>query len=172
MSFNQGTAFLPPRGRGRVGVGENRLPPGDNPPAPTPSRQGKGSLGPKLFINAFNGLLLLNLSLRDPPSPARSGLVFAQKGYSLYAVQQFTNSLTPFLLREDYFPLTLTLSPSGGEGKKWNRFNALWLSNPAASPTPSPPASGGEGWGEGGGTTVGNFLTGQRWDLGGFSFRL
>ena len=30
------------------------------------------------------------------------------------------------------------------------------------------PASGGEGWGEGGKTTACNFLTGQRWDLGGF----
>ena len=68
----------------------------------------------------------------------------------LYIVQQFINSLTDFLLREDYFPLTLTLSPIGGEGKKWNRFNALWLLNPATSFTPSPPASGGEGWGEGG----------------------
>jgi hypothetical protein len=35
-----------------------------------------------------------------------------------YVVQQFINSLTHFLLREDYFPLTLTLSPIGGEGKK------------------------------------------------------
>ena len=68
----------------------------------------------------------------------------------LYVVQQFINSLTHFLLREDYFPLTQTLSPIGGEGKKLNRFNALWLVNPATSPTPSPPASGGEGWGEGG----------------------
>jgi hypothetical protein len=54
-----------------------------------------------------------------------------------------------FLRGEDYFPLTL--SPIGGEGKKWNRFNALWLLNPATSLTPSTPASGGEVWGEGGG---------------------
>jgi len=51
--------------------------------------------------------------------------------------------------------------PQGGEGKTWNRFNALWLLNPATSPTPSPPASGGEGWGEGGRTTACNFLTGH-----------
>ena len=72
------------------------------------------------------------------------------------------------LLREDYFPLTLTLSPIGGEGKMRDRFNALWLLNAATSPTPSPPASGGEGWGEGGRTTACNFLTGQCWNLGGF----
>jgi hypothetical protein len=35
--------------------------------------------------------------------------------------------------------------PIGGEGKMWNRFNALWSLNPATSPTPSPPASGGLG---------------------------
>ena len=34
----------------------------------------------------------------------------------LYAVKPSINSLTHFLLREDYFPLTLTLSPIGGEG--------------------------------------------------------
>jgi hypothetical protein len=33
-------------------------------------------------------------------------------------VQQFLNSLFSSLLREDHFPLTLTLSPIGGEGKK------------------------------------------------------
>ena len=33
-------------------------------------------------------------------------------------VQQFIKTLTHFLLREDYFPLTLTLSPIGGEGIK------------------------------------------------------
>jgi hypothetical protein len=33
-------------------------------------------------------------------------------------VQQFINSLTYFELREDYFPLTLALSPIGGEGIK------------------------------------------------------
>jgi hypothetical protein len=32
----------------------------------------------------------------------------------------FKNSLRQVLLREDYFPLTLTLSPIGGEGKKLN----------------------------------------------------
>ena len=74
---------------------------------------------------------------------------FYKGGCSSYVVQQFINSLTHFLPREDYFPLTLTLSPIVGEGKKWNSFNALWLLNPATSFTPSPPASGGEGWGEG-----------------------
>src|SRR4030043_969614 len=111
-------------------------------------------------------------SLKSPPlkkgdlgSSVRLGL--CKQGCSLCVVQQFINSLMHFLLREDYFPLTLTLSPIGGEGTKWNRFNALWLINPATSSTPSPPASGGEGWGEGGGTTASNFLTGRGGDLGG-----
>ena len=30
------------------------------------------------------------------------------------------NLQAPFLLREDYFPLTPALSPIGGEGEKWN----------------------------------------------------
>ena len=47
---------------------------------------------------------------------------FCKGGCSLYVVQQFINSLTHFLLRKDYFPLTLTLSPIGGEGKKCDRF--------------------------------------------------
>jgi len=98
----------------------------------------------------------------DRHSSVRLG--FCKGECSLYAVQQFINSLTHFLLREDYFPLTLTLSPIGGEGKKWDRFNALWLLNPATSPQPSPPASGGEGWGDGGKTTACNFLTGHCWD--------
>jgi hypothetical protein len=38
-------------------------------------------------------------------------------------IHKFANAL---LLREDYFPLTLTLSPIEGEGKKWNRFNTLY----------------------------------------------
>ena len=29
------------------------------------------------------------------------------------------------LLREDHFPLYLNLSPIGGEGKRWDRFDAL-----------------------------------------------
>ena len=37
-------------------------------------------------------------------------------GYSLYVAQQFINLPMHFLVREDYFPLTLTLSPIGGEG--------------------------------------------------------
>jgi len=45
-------------------------------------------------------------------------LIFFFKQYKLRTI---------FQLREDYFPLTLTLSPIGGEGIKWNRFNALWL---------------------------------------------
>ena len=43
---------------------------------------------------------------------------FCKEGCSIYVVQKFINSLKHFLLQEDYFPLTLTLSPIGGEGKK------------------------------------------------------
>jgi hypothetical protein len=39
-------------------------------------------------------------------------------------VQWFINTVMNFLLREDHFPLTLTLSPIGGEGKRWDRFDA------------------------------------------------
>ena len=37
-------------------------------------------------------------------------------GNSLYVAQQFINLPTHFLVREDYFPLTLALTPIGGEG--------------------------------------------------------
>jgi hypothetical protein len=40
-------------------------------------------------------------------------------------VQCFIDTVTYSLLREDYFPLTLTLSHIGGEGKRWDRFEAL-----------------------------------------------
>jgi hypothetical protein len=43
---------------------------------------------------------------------------FCKGGCWLYVFQQFINSPTHFLLREDYFPLTLTLSPIGVEGIK------------------------------------------------------
>ena len=97
----------------------------------------------------------------NPPCPSSVRLGFFKGGCALYAVKQCINSLTHFLLRKDYFPLTLTLSPIGGEGKKWNQLNVLWLLNLSTSSTPSPPASGGEGWGEGGRTTACNFLTGH-----------
>jgi hypothetical protein len=45
-------------------------------------------------------------------------LGFCKGGGTLSAVQQFIKSLRHFLLQKDYFPLTLTLSPIGGEGKK------------------------------------------------------
>jgi hypothetical protein len=45
--------------------------------------------------------------------------------YGPTVVQWFINTVTYFLLREDHFPLTLTLSPIGGEGKRWDRFDAL-----------------------------------------------
>jgi hypothetical protein len=35
------------------------------------------------------------------------------------------NTLTYFLLREDHFPFTLALTPIGGEGKRWDSFEAL-----------------------------------------------
>ena len=44
------------------------------------------------------------------------------RGLDLHLVQQVINSLTYCLLREDYFPLTLTLSPIGGEGKDGTDF--------------------------------------------------
>ena len=57
-------------------------------------------------------------------------------------------SLKHFLLREDYFPLTLTLSPIGGEGKEWNRFEALpSLKTPATSSYPLSTRFGGRGLG-------------------------
>ena len=59
----------------------------------------------------------------DLGSSVRFG--FCKWGCSLCVVQQFKNSLKYFLLREFYFPLTLTLSPIGGEGKKLKRFNYL-----------------------------------------------
>ena len=40
-------------------------------------------------------------------------------------VQWFINMVMYFLLREDPFPLYLTLSPIGGEGKRWDQFEAL-----------------------------------------------
>jgi hypothetical protein len=40
-------------------------------------------------------------------------------------VEHFINTITYFLLREDHFPLTLTLSPIEGEGKRGDRFEAL-----------------------------------------------
>ena len=46
-------------------------------------------------------------------------------------MQQFNNSLTYFSICEDYFPLTLALSPIGGEGKKWDRFKVLASLNSA-----------------------------------------
>ena len=52
------------------------------------------------------------------PSIVRFG--FSKRDCLSYVVQQFINLRTHFLLRKDYFPLTLTLSPIGGEGKKWN----------------------------------------------------
>jgi hypothetical protein len=36
------------------------------------------------------------------------------------------------LFREDYFPLTLALSPIGGEGKRWNGVKVLASLNPAS----------------------------------------
>ena len=75
-------------------------------------------------------------------------------------VQQFNNALKDFLLREDYFPLTLALSPIGGEGKGGTDL-LLCHQRAATSFTPSPPASGGEGWGEGGRTTACKFLSGH-----------
>jgi hypothetical protein len=50
-----------------------------------------------------------------------------------------------FLLREDYFPLTLALSSIGGEGKKGGQFNALWLINLVLSSIPSPTVLQGGG---------------------------
>jgi hypothetical protein len=44
-------------------------------------------------------------------------------------VQNFINPLTYFFPLEDHFPLTLTLSPIEGEGKRWDRFQALSLLN-------------------------------------------
>ena len=67
--------------------------------------------------------------LRSSQTGKKSSTVrfgFCKWGCSLCVVQQFKNSLKYFLLRKDYFPLTPTLTPIGGEGKKWNRFNALW----------------------------------------------
>jgi hypothetical protein len=50
---------------------------------------------------------------------------FMHMRLSLGRGQLFNNSPTHFLLRENYFPLTLTLSPMGGEGKKWHQCIAL-----------------------------------------------
>jgi hypothetical protein len=43
-----------------------------------------------------------------------------KKGCRSYVVEQFIKLLTDFWLGKDFFPLTLTLSPIGGEGKKCN----------------------------------------------------
>jgi len=40
-------------------------------------------------------------------------------------IDPFITALTYFLLREDYVPLTLALSPMGGEGKRRDWFKAL-----------------------------------------------
>ena len=48
----------------------------------------------------------------------------------LSILQQFINLLTHFLLREDYFPLTLTLSPIGGEGEKAEPILCLMVTKP------------------------------------------
>jgi len=42
---------------------------------------------------------------------------FCKEGGLLFLVQQWINSLTHIVLREDSFPLTLTLSPIGERGK-------------------------------------------------------
>jgi hypothetical protein len=55
-----------------------------------------------------------------PPAPGAINLT-----YHLELLHLFINTVTYFLLREDHFPLTLTLSPIGGEGKRWDRFDAL-----------------------------------------------
>ena len=60
------------------------------------------------------------------------------------AIQKFAKD---FLLREDYFPLTLTLSPIGGEGKSGIDLICYGYRNLAKSSTPSPHASGGRGLG-------------------------
>ena len=39
--------------------------------------------------------------------------------------QWFINTVTYFLLRDDYFSLTLTLSPIGGEGRGVQQFETL-----------------------------------------------
>ena len=47
-------------------------------------------------------------------------------------VQLFINSLTYLYLREDYFPLTLALSPIGGEGKEGTGLRLCPKSFPGA----------------------------------------
>jgi hypothetical protein len=54
--------------------------------------------------------------------PARGAINLT---YYLEFLHLFINTVTYFLLREDHFPLTLTLSPIGGEGKRGDRFEAL-----------------------------------------------
>jgi hypothetical protein len=70
-----------------------------------------------LICRGFTAIADKSPFLKGGFRAAVSGLVFVKRGCWLYIVQQFINSLTHFLLREDHFPLYLTLSPrSGGRG--------------------------------------------------------
>jgi hypothetical protein len=115
-----------------------------------PTPQGRRLRAIRLRSSGYFPLRLFCLlnDFRSYIFSAVSGLVFAKEVARYTSSKQFINSLTHFLLRENYFPLTLTLSPIGGEGKNWDRFNALWLLDPATSVIPSPPALRGKGWSE------------------------
>ena len=55
-------------------------------------------------------------------------------------IHKFANAL---VCRKHYFPLTSTLSPIGGKGKKWNRFRGARRRLPALCLPAGPAASSG-----------------------------
>jgi hypothetical protein len=60
-----------------------------------------------------------------PPHAADSDHHLTPGNVDVILIEFFFNTATQLWLWEDYFPLTLALSPIGGEGKKRDRLEAL-----------------------------------------------